>query len=122
MNESRKESINYLDGLAMHWYWDEYFGPSLIDDAHELMPDKLIFNTESCIGDKPLQTHGPELGSWERAEKYAHSYLEDLQHSFNGYIDWNLVLNEQGGPSYVDNFVDSPVIVNVTSKWKKNKF
>ncbi|XP_055902691.1 lysosomal acid glucosylceramidase-like [Eupeodes corollae] len=115
MNETRKESIDYLDGLGVHWYWDEYLGPSLIDQAHELMPNKLIFNTESSLGDKPTNIHAPLLGSWKRAEKYARSYLEDLQHSFNGYFDWNLILNEQGGPSYADNFIDTAVVVNTTS-------
>lgn len=116
MNSSRSNSLNYLDGLAVHWYWDDTFGPELIDKTMQLMPGKLLLNTESCVGDKPWQTHGPELGSWERGEQYIRSYLQDMQHNFNGYIDWNLILNEQGGPNYVNNFVDAPIVVNTKSK------
>ncbi|CAG9791614.1 unnamed protein product [Diatraea saccharalis] len=36
---------------------------------------------------------------------------QDLNHNVVGWIDWNLCLNSQGGPNWVDNFVDSPVIV-----------
>lgn len=115
MNQSRPKSIDYLDGLTMHWYWDEYFGPTLIDETHKLMPDKLLISSESCAGAAPLMKAGVQLGSWERGERYAYSLFEDLQHSFNGYVDWNLILNEQGGPNYVDNVVDAPIIANVTS-------
>lgn len=95
---------------------DELIGPQLIDQAHTDMPNKLLLNTESCIGDKPWQTHGPELGSWQRGESYMRAYTQDLTHNFNGWLDWNLVLDEQGGPNYVKNFVDAPIIVNATSR------
>ncbi|XP_030370702.1 lysosomal acid glucosylceramidase [Scaptodrosophila lebanonensis] len=116
MRRSRRNSVDYLDGLAVHWYWDDIFGPELIDEIHNEMPNKLLLNTESCLGDKPWQTHGPELGSWERGEHYMRAYLQDLQHNFNGWLDWNLVLDEQGGPNYSHNYVDSPIIVNTTNR------
>ncbi|XP_014966769.3 lysosomal acid glucosylceramidase isoform X2 [Macaca fascicularis] len=31
-----------------------------------------------------------------------------------GWTDWNLALNPEGGPNWVRNFVDSPVIVDIT--------
>lgn len=117
MNSSRPTSIDYLDGFAVHWYWDDIFGPDLIDSTIELIPNKLLLNTEACVGDKPWQTRGPELGSWERGEKYIKSILQDLQHNFNGWIDWNLLLNENGGPNYVQNTVDAAVIMNTTSEY-----
>ncbi|XP_064474563.1 lysosomal acid glucosylceramidase-like isoform X2 [Ornithodoros turicata] len=40
----------------------------------------------------------------------------DLSHWVTGWVDWNLALNPQGGPNWVKNFVDSPIIVNATSK------
>ncbi|XP_062124078.1 LOW QUALITY PROTEIN: lysosomal acid glucosylceramidase [Drosophila sulfurigaster albostrigata] len=116
MRASRSNALDYLDGLAVHWYWDEIFGPQLIDEAHAEMPNKLMLNTESCIGDKPWQTHGPELGSWGRGESYMRAYMQDLQHNINGWLDWNLVLDEKGGPNYIHNYVDSPVIVNTTNR------
>ncbi|XP_023226915.1 glucosylceramidase-like isoform X2 [Centruroides sculpturatus] len=40
----------------------------------------------------------------------------DLNHWTSGWVDWNLALNPEGGPNWVKNFVDSPIIVNVTAK------
>lgn len=38
--------------------------------------------------------------------------FQDLNHFVAGWTDWNLCLDERGGPNWVDNFVDSPIIVN----------
>lgn len=116
MESSHANSIEYLAGFAVHWYWDQIIPPTLLNAVHSLYPDKLLLNTESCDGDKPFQTHGPELGSWKRAEKYILAYMEDFNHWVNGWIDWNLVLDERGGPNYVDNFVEAPVVVNTETK------
>jgi glucosylceramidase len=35
-----------------------------------------------------------------------------LNHWVTGWTDWNLALDMEGGPNWVKNFVDSPVIVN----------
>lgn len=116
MLRGSSKAMDYISGLAVHWYWDKFVPATLLDEAHEKYPDKIILNTESCDGDKPFQTHGPELGSWERAEKYSLAIIQDLQHWVGGWIDWNLILNEHGGPSYVNNTVDAAIIVNTTSK------
>ncbi|XP_026580900.1 glucosylceramidase-like, partial [Pseudonaja textilis] len=36
----------------------------------------------------------------------------NLNHFVTGWIDWNLALDMKGGPNWVDNTVDSPIIVN----------
>ncbi|XP_053694692.1 lysosomal acid glucosylceramidase-like [Sabethes cyaneus] len=115
MNQGHPNATQYLDGLAVHWYWDGVTPPGLLDQAAHLYPDKLIFNTEASLGDKPFQTHGPILGSWDRAESYITYILQDLRHNVHGWIDWNLMLNEIGGPNYANNFVESAVVVNSTS-------
>lgn len=40
------------------------------------------------------------------------SILDDLRHSVSGWIDWNLYLDLTGGPNWVKNFVDAPIIVD----------
>jgi len=35
-----------------------------------------------------------------------------LVHHTTGWTDWNLVLDTQGGPNWVKNFVDAPIIVD----------
>lgn len=116
MKSSRSDSLDYIDGLAVHWYWDEIFKPVFIDKTLEQLPGKILINTESCIGDKPWQKAGPLLGSWARGEKYTRAFMQDLQHGFHGWIDWNIILDENGGPNYVDNTVDAPLVANTTSK------
>lgn len=37
---------------------------------------------------------------------------KDLEHWVTGWTDWNLALNMEGGPNWVHNYVDSPIIVN----------
>ncbi len=41
--------------------------------------------------------------------------MQDLNHYTSGWTDWNLALNLEGGPNWVNNFVDAPIIVNKTS-------
>lgn len=50
MQAAHPESVKYLDGFAVHWYWDDIAPPSLLDQTHEKFPDKFILNTESCLG------------------------------------------------------------------------
>ncbi|XP_048476442.1 lysosomal acid glucosylceramidase-like [Rhincodon typus] len=38
--------------------------------------------------------------------------LQNLNNHVTGWTDWNIALNLQGGPNWVKNFADSPVIVN----------
>lgn len=115
MNRGSTKAIDFVSGLAVHWYWDESVSPYLLDLAHSKYQDKIILNTESSIGDKPWETHGPTLGSWERGEKYALHILQDLEHYAGGWIDWNLILDEKGGPNYIKNYVDAAVILNSTT-------
>lgn len=38
--------------------------------------------------------------------------FQDLQYFTAGWVDWNLALDMEGGPNWVSNFVDAPIIVN----------
>lgn len=108
--------MDYVYGFAVHWYWDRIIPPTVLDQTQALFPDKILLNTESALGDKPWEQHRPILGSWDRAEKHATGIIQDFQHNVAGWIDWSLVLDETGGPSYVNNTIDAPVIFNTTSK------
>lgn len=55
------------------------------------------------------------LGNWTRAENYATDIIEGLNRWSTGWVDWNLALDEQGGPNWVNNTIDALVIVNNTS-------
>uniref|UniRef100_A0A8C4EXT1 Glucosylceramidase n=1 Tax=Dicentrarchus labrax TaxID=13489 RepID=A0A8C4EXT1_DICLA len=102
----------YIHGVAVHWYMD-FLVPAEISlgVTHHLYPEYYLFGTEACSGWNPLD-RGVKLGSWDRAEQYAHDIIVDLNHYVVGWTDWNLALDQTGGPNWVKNFVDSPVIVD----------
>ncbi|XP_017280474.1 lysosomal acid glucosylceramidase [Kryptolebias marmoratus] len=103
----------YIHGVAVHWYMDSFIPAGIsLGTTHRLYPEYYLFGTEACAGWSPAD-RGVKLGSWERAEQYAHDIIEDLNHYVVGWTDWNLALDRTGGPNWVKNFVDSPVIVDV---------
>ncbi|XP_029959147.1 lysosomal acid glucosylceramidase [Salarias fasciatus] len=102
----------YIHGVAVHWYLDALIPAEIsLGATHHLYPEYYLFGTEACAGWSPLD-RGVKLGSWARAEQYAHDIMEDLNHYVVGWTDWNLALDHTGGPNWVKNFVDSPVIVD----------
>ncbi|OQR68676.1 hypothetical protein BIW11_12756 [Tropilaelaps mercedesae] len=105
------DANKYVAGVGVHWYLDGIRSAKVLDQTLNAHPDKFILNTEACEGFQPL-SHNVVLGRWERAESYANSILNDLRHSVAGWVDWNLCLDLTGGPNWVKNFVDSPIIVN----------
>ncbi|XP_069191273.1 uncharacterized protein [Procambarus clarkii] len=114
---SDPEAARYVDGVAVHWYTDALHGPEHLDHTHQLFPDKFIIYTESCIvpGLMFFNDAGEEavvLGSWSRAESYAASIIQVVNHHVSGWVDWNLALDMDGGPNWASNQVDAPIIVN----------
>jgi len=111
--EIYKDKGTYIDGLGVHWYTQSpYDGLSW---THQLMPDKFILATEACNA-YLNEEHVPLLGSWYHGERYAADIINDLLNYVAGWTDWNIWLDEYGGPNWVGNFVDAPIIVNVTGQ------
>jgi glucosylceramidase len=107
------EVRKYVSHIAVHYYSDQRIPPDVLDTTHREFPNVPMLATEACVGDQ-----GPPhviLGSWERAEQYCHDIIEDLNHWFVGWVDWNIALSLDGGPNWAKNNVDSPIIVNTTS-------
>ena len=73
--------------------------------VHEKFPDKQLIFTEGC------QEGGPHIGSWKLGERYANSIINDLNRWTVGWLDWNLILDESGGPNHVGNLCSAPIIV-----------
>ena len=78
--------------------------------VHDEFPDKELIFTEGC------QEGGPHIGSWDLGERYATSIINDLNRWTVGWIDWNLILNELGGPNHVKNYCSAPIIVDTSSQ------
>ncbi|KAJ8963243.1 hypothetical protein NQ318_018709 [Aromia moschata] len=115
---SKPTTLSYTDGVAFHWYTDMLTPPSTtgLDEIQEYREDLFVLATEACAGflnavglEQPV-----EKGSWNRGALYADSIMQNLKYGASGWVDWNLALDENGAPTYIDNFVDSPILVNAT--------
>lgn len=91
----------YVWGAGIHWYSGDNFDNA--QAVHDRWPDKAILFTEGC------QEGGPHPGAWGLGERYARSMIADLNRWTVGWVDWNLLLNETGGPNHVGNFCSAPI-------------
>jgi glucosylceramidase len=101
---SDPEASKYIWGTGFHWY-----GPDKFDNVqivHDAWPDKHLLFTEGC------QEGGPHIGSWDLGERYARSIVNDLNRWTVGWVDWNILLDETGGPNHVNNFCSAPIIAD----------
>ena len=96
------EAAKYVWGTGFHWYMEDHFDH--VQLVHDAWPDKQLLFTEGC------QEGGPHWGRWELAERYARSIINDLNRWTVGWIDWNLLLDERGGPNHVENFCSAPLL------------
>ncbi|XP_068107576.1 lysosomal acid glucosylceramidase [Hyperolius riggenbachi] len=109
-----QKAARYVHGIAVHSYMDAVVPATLtLGKAHELYPEYFLFASESCAGWLPWEK-GVHLGSWERGSWYSHEIIEDLNYYVTGWTDWNLALDISGGPTWVDNNVDSAIIVDLS--------
>jgi glucosylceramidase len=46
---------------------------------------------------------------WSNAERYGNSMINDFNNGTVGWTDWNILLNENGGPNHVQNFCFAPI-------------
>lgn len=110
---SDKDANKYVAGVAYHWY-AQHADKKMLDRIAKKYTNKFLLSTEACE-----EWHGKKnhvmLGHWATFDRYADDIIKDLQHSSSGFVDWNLVLDLHGGPNWVSNFVDAPIIVNATA-------
>lgn len=99
-----------ISGFGLHWYTGDHF--EALDYVRELYPDKELWFTEGCV------EYGRFGGmtSLQKAEMYAHDILGNLKMGVNGSIDWNLLLDSQGGPNHKDNFCEAPIMLTEDEK------
>lgn len=101
---SDPEAARYVWGTGFHWYGEDHFDH--VQLLHDAWPDKQLLFTEGC------QEGGPHLGSWDLGERYARSMINDLNRWTVGWIDWNLLLDQSGGPNHVGNLCSAPILAD----------
>ncbi|HSR03133.1 MAG TPA: glycoside hydrolase family 30 protein [Proteiniclasticum sp.] len=112
-----KEAAKYVWGTGNHWYVSEAF--ENLSALHNMFPDKHILFTEGCVEltttSENAQFNG-YLGSWSNGERYGRNIIGDFNNWSRGWIDWNLVLNEMGGPNHVYNYCEAPIMYDRNSR------
>ena len=129
------ESSKYFAGTAVHWYASTYdFFPEELQYAHEKAPDKHIIQSEACV-DAEVPKWKDDAWYWKKEAtdwgwdwapedqkkyhpkyvpvyRYARDIIGCLNNWVDGWVDWNMVLDRQGGPNWFKNWCVAPVIVD----------
>ncbi len=102
------EASKYAWGTGFHWYetWTgglpKYDNLKLVKEAY---PDKQLLFTEGCQeGFDPAHYE-----RWSNAERYGNSMINDFNSGTVGWTDWNILLDETGGPNHVQNLCFAPI-------------
>lgn len=131
-----EQTSKYYAGTAIHWYEStfEVFADAL-QYAHKKSPAKYLIQTEACV-DSEVPHWNDDAWYWSKEatdwgwdwapekDKYLHPkyapvnrYATDiigcLNNQVDGWVDWNMVLDKQGGPNWFKNWCTAPVIVDV---------
>jgi glucosylceramidase len=128
-------SSKYFDGFAIHWYASTYnWFPESLNFTHEMAPDKYLIQSEACVDsevphwkdDKWYWSKEATDWGWDWAPdeqkhhhpkyvpvyRYARDIIGCMNNWVDGWVDWNMVLDRQGGPNWFKNWCVAPVIVD----------
>ncbi len=102
------KAAQYVWGIGYHWYEPWSGGEPMFDNVklvHESFPDTNLIFTEGCADTFNLQ----RINDWRLGEQYGRSMINDFNSGAVGWTDWNVLLDETGGPNHVKNFCFAPV-------------
>jgi len=102
------EAAKYVWGIGYHWYEDWSGGKPMYDNlrrVYEAYPDKHLFFTEGCAESFKAGAYN----NWALGEEYGRSMINDFNNGMVGFTDWNILLDQTGGPNHVQNFCFAPI-------------
>ena len=105
------KAARFVWGIGYHWYEPWSGGEPMFDNVrvvHETFPDKHLIFTEGCVDSFDAK----KIGEWKFGEQYGRSMINDFNSGCVGWTDWNVLLDERGGPNHVGNFCFAPVHAN----------
>ncbi len=105
---SDTQASKYVWGSGIHWYVSEKFENTT--KLHKMFPNKHIIFTEGC------NEGGVKVGAWHTGERYGRNIIGDLNNFVEAWLDWNIFLDEKGGPNHVGNLCDAPIIIDTNNK------
>jgi len=101
------EAAKYIWGMGFHWYVHDDF--ENVKRVHESFPDKNLLFTEGCAD----TYDAAKINDWKYGELYGKSMVNDFNNGVVGWTDWNILLDETGGPNHVGNFCFAPIHADV---------
>lgn len=111
---SDPEAAKYAWGTGFHWYETWAGGLPMFKNVaavNEAYPNKKLLFTEGCA-----ESFNPDhYQYWPNAERYGSSMINDFNNGTTGWTDWNILLDEQGGPNHAGNFCFAPVHANTST-------
>jgi glucosylceramidase len=98
-------------GIGFHWYEDWSGGDQMFDNVKKVkdaFPNTNVMFTEGC--NSPFNMS--QINDWKWGERYGRSMINDFNNGAVGWTDWNVLLDEEGGPNHVGNFCFAPIHAN----------
>jgi glucosylceramidase len=59
--------------------------------------------------------NGADHPIYTPVHRYARNIIVSLDHWVTGWVDWNIVLDQQGGPNHAGNFCGAPIMIDTES-------
>ncbi len=102
------KASQFVWGVGFHWYEPWSGGEPMFENiklVNESFPGKNLIFTEGCAD----KFDSLRLNDWNLGELYGRSMINDFNGGAVGWTDWNVLLDENGGPNHVGNFCFAPV-------------
>jgi glucosylceramidase len=110
---SDPEVSKYAWGIGFHWYETWNGGApkfESVGEVHKAFPDKNLIFTEGCIE----KFEATPVQFWGNAERYGLNMINDFNNGTVAWTDWNILLDQNGGPNHVGNFCFAPIHADTT--------
>jgi len=109
------KASKYVHGVAFHWYGGDHF--ENVDRLREQYPSAMLLPTEATYEKWRWNlSTWPSTANWAFGEGYARDIIGDLNAGGVGWIDWNLLLDLEGGPNHVGNMCDAAMMADVAQQ------
>lgn len=108
------DAQKYIWGIGFHWYETWTKSGMQFDNLRlvkEAFPKTNLIFSEGCVEKFNLDS----VYNWSLGERYAHSMVNDFNCGTVAWTDWNVLLDEKGGPNHVGNFCFAPVHANLAT-------
>ena len=102
------QAAKYAWGMGFHWYENWSGGQPMFENVgivNKAYPTKNLLFTEGCNESFNRDAYQ----RWSNGERYGRAMINDFNNGTVGWTDWNILLDQSGGPNHVGNFCFAPL-------------